>query len=59
MSTPRVKKKTDVIDGMKRYCPLCKKIRQIVIVWWMHQWYRCEYCLIKLPLSKKMEKYFK
>ena len=45
-------------DGSVRtyYCPLCKKIRKLVKISWMHHWLRCCYCLLKLPLSNRNRK---
>ena len=36
-----------------RYCPLCGTWQRLVVISWMHHWFRCCYCLLKLPVSKK------
>ena len=39
--------------GASRFCPLCHAVRRLVVVSWLHGWERCEYCLLKLPVSSK------
>lgn len=38
--------------GGSAYCPLCKAVRRLVVVPWMHGWRRCEYCMLKLPAGR-------
>lgn len=43
-------------NSEQSFCPLCKKTRNLVVVNWLHFWKRCEYCLMKLPISKRDSK---
>lgn len=43
-----------IILQQSQYCPLCQQDRQLCKITWMHHWLRCCYCLIKLPISKKL-----
>lgn len=36
------------------FCPLCNKKVKLVWISWLYNWARCEYCLLKLPASKKI-----